>query len=244
MKYFLDTEFIERFHQPKLFGIPFGKPRHVIDLISIGIVCEDGREYGAISNEYRYADASEWVKQNIINPLYSSTVHGDARNDYDETNFHKWFGKSNKQIAQEVIEFTGYHRCPVFPDELMAEDLNIQFYGYYSDYDWVLLCSLFGTMMDLPKGFPMYCRDLKQTQDESESIPHSLAIDLSIVPASEVLECHSRTGLLLKQGVMDLALNGLKDHPGYPKQTDEHNALADARWNKKLFEFLRTLREP
>ena len=47
MKYFLDTEFIEGFHKPL-----FGKKRHFIDLISIGIVCEDGREYYAVSNEF------------------------------------------------------------------------------------------------------------------------------------------------------------------------------------------------
>ena len=40
MKYFIDTEFIERFHKPL-----FGKARHVIDLISIGIYCEDGRSF-------------------------------------------------------------------------------------------------------------------------------------------------------------------------------------------------------
>lgn len=27
----------------------------------------------------------------------------------------------------------------------------------------------------------------------------------------------------------------------YPKQENEHNALADARWNKKLYEFLKQL---
>ena len=27
----------------------------------------------------------------------------------------------------------------------------------------------------------------------------------------------------------------------YPKQTNEHNALADARWNKELYKFLQTL---
>ncbi len=41
-----------------------------------------------------------------------------------------------------------------------------EIYGYYADYDWVLLCSLFGRMIDLPKGFPMYCIDLKQIIDE------------------------------------------------------------------------------
>lgn len=32
--------------------------------------------------------------------------------------------------------------------------------------DWVALCQLFGTMMDLPKGWPMYCRDVKQLCDD------------------------------------------------------------------------------
>lgn len=27
----------------------------------------------------------------------------------------------------------------------------------------------------------------------------------------------------------------------YPKQTNEHNALADARWNFELYKFLKTL---
>jgi len=30
-------------------------------------------------------------------------------------------------------------------------------------------------------------------------------------------------------------------YPNYPKQTNEHNALAAARWNKELYEFLNKL---
>jgi hypothetical protein len=41
-----------------------------------------------------------------------------------------------------------------------------EFWAWYADYDWVALCQLYGTMMDLPKGWPMYCRDFKQTSDE------------------------------------------------------------------------------
>ena len=54
-KYFYDTEFIED-----------GK---TIDLISIGIVCEDGREYYAQSVEFDESKASEWVKENVLNGL-------------------------------------------------------------------------------------------------------------------------------------------------------------------------------
>lgn len=37
-----------------------------------------------------------------------------------------------------------------------------RFWGYYSDYDWVVFCWLFGAMIDLPPCWPMYCLDLKQ----------------------------------------------------------------------------------
>jgi hypothetical protein len=41
-----------------------------------------------------------------------------------------------------------------------------EFWGYYADYDHVILSQLFGTMMDLPNGFPMYTRDIKQWCDQ------------------------------------------------------------------------------
>lgn len=37
-----------------------------------------------------------------------------------------------------------------------------EFWAYYGDYDWVVLCQLYGTMMNLPKGWPMFCMDVKQ----------------------------------------------------------------------------------
>jgi hypothetical protein len=33
----------------------------------------------------------------------------------------------------------------------------------------------------------------------------------------------------------------MKDHPNYPKNTNAHNALSDARWNKELHLFLNNL---
>lgn len=41
-----------------------------------------------------------------------------------------------------------------------------ELWAYYADYDWVVLCQLYGTMMDLPEGWPMYCRDFKQYLDD------------------------------------------------------------------------------
>lgn len=120
MKYFLDTEFIE---------YPCS-----IDLISIGIVAEDGRELYAISNEFDETKASQWVKDNVLSKIHPNTPR-----------FSKF------RINLMVKEF------------VFAIDYeNPEFWGYYADYDWVVFFWLFGTMMKLPKGFPMYCNDIKQ----------------------------------------------------------------------------------
>jgi 3'-5' exoribonuclease-like protein len=59
--------------------------------------------------------------------------------------------KPRSLIRDEIVEFMG--DAP-------------EIWAYYADYDWVALCQLHGTMMDLPKGWPMYCRDLKQLVDQ------------------------------------------------------------------------------
>lgn len=54
-------------------------------------------------------------------------------------------------IAADIKAFAGY---------------KPEFWAYYADYDWVVLCQLFGRMIDLPDTWPMYCRDLKQLCDD------------------------------------------------------------------------------
>lgn len=207
MKYFIDTEFIEGFHKPI-----FGKRRHFIDLISIGIVAEDGREYYAISNEYNYESADEWVRENVITKIYQKQLPPFKQQFMDIKTFHKYIpdGKSNKQIAAEILNFTNPHNA----------NNPHEFYGYFSDYDWVLFCSLFGRMIDLPKGFPMYCIDLKQMMDEKAK---TLCIGFG------------------RGYTFENQLNSIKHHSNFPKQDNEHNALDDAKWNKKLYEFLHKL---
>ena len=150
MKYFLDTEFIE-------------KP-NTIQLISIGIVADDGSAYYAVSSEYKYNDADDWVKENVIDKIHQEFIqsyHGDDRNKILDLvgnkkgksldTFVKKHYKRVKhisQIKQEIIQFIGNDKP--------------EFWGYYADYDWVIFCWIFGKMIDLPRDWPMYCNDLKQ----------------------------------------------------------------------------------
>lgn len=220
MKYFIDTEFIEGFHKPL-----FGKKRHFIDLISIGIVCEDGREMYAISTEFDEKDADTWVKTNVISQLPNRRVSQfDSPSAKEEARRYK----SNEQIKNDIIGFTYPPSISFdgvkawFPDD--RED--IEFYGYYADYDWVVFCSLFGRMIDLPKSFPMYCRDIKQMVDEKYN---------TWLRTSPVID-RARGANITLETYKNLMTRDEK----YPHQTDEHNALADARWNRDFYNFLMT----
>ena len=105
MKYFLDTEFIEGWKKP-ISWLPtignFNKKYHSVQLISVGIVAEDGREYYAVSNEFNHRDASDWVKENVLLPIYQEMIYGDNRNLFNTDDFHKYYGKSNDKIAEEI----------------------------------------------------------------------------------------------------------------------------------------------
>lgn len=252
MKFFLDTEFIEGFKKPIKWLPAIGnwnKPYHSIQLISIGIVAEDGREYYAISNEFNPEDANDWVKQNVLYPImknngYSknlSNLHGFL--EYGKKpikQIQKGLGKSNQQIAAEILFFvldpTGsklkswdgwldefYREMITFEPEQYSEE-RPEFYACFSDYDWVLFCSLFGTMADLPKGFPMYCHDLRQTLEEKAE----LVARTKPTKFDSALQWDSAKTKIVQWQSTD----------AYPKQTNEHNALDDAKWNYELYKFL------
>jgi hypothetical protein len=134
MKYFLDTEFHE--------------DGRTIDLISIGIAAEDGREYYAISEDFNrtYAYGHAWLRENVLPSL---PWDGKLSRLVPDISTGLW--KSRPEIAEDIRAF-----CD--PEKYGKPEI----WAYYADYDWVALCQLFGTMMDLPKGWPMYCRDIKQ----------------------------------------------------------------------------------
>lgn len=152
MRIWFDTEFIE--------------DGRTIDLISIGMVREDGATLYFESDACDLTRASPWVRDNVLPHLRQVRT-------------------PRASIASAVSEFAGE---------------KPEFWAYYADYDWVVLCQLYGTMMQLPSGWPMYCRDVKQLCDS-------------------------------------LGNPALMKH-----ESQEHNALWDALWAKKAWEFLQALK--
>jgi hypothetical protein len=131
------------------------------------------------------------------------------------------YGKSSKQIADEVKEF-----CEAKPigkillsnPPKVQYSSNPEFYGYFSAYDWVCMCQLFGKMINLPEGFPWYCNDLQQ----------------------RIANWTSNKGEIAMRYKGNVITN-IKEHVDYPAKVNAHNALADAKWNKGLHEFLKNI---
>jgi len=121
-RFFYDTEFME---EPGF-----------LQLISIGVVDEQGNEFYACNIDADLGRANVWVQTNVISKL-------PKRRD------KAWL--SHAAIAEKLLEFIN-----------LSNDDPVELWGYYADYDHVLLCWLFGRMIDLPDGMPMFTLDIKQ----------------------------------------------------------------------------------
>ena len=126
------------------FDTEFYEDGNTIELISIGMVME---QEGKVKTFYAETLQSEFLaKQTPF--LEENLLPGLKGGEYV---------KSNDDLANSIIKFVNPN--PKF------DDRSIEFWAYYASYDWVALCQIFGTMMDLPVGWPQYCHDLRQTLD-------------------------------------------------------------------------------
>lgn len=118
--------------------------------------------------EYAFdpARANDWVRENVF-PRMGTPGSGWTR----------------QQVAKRIVAWV----------KDVCGDTKPRFWGYYPSYDWVLLCQHFGTMMQIPHGWPKRPECLMQLAD-------TLAVKKEFFPPQEV----------------------------------EHQALADAKWNRDL----------
>ncbi len=216
--YHIDTEFHVYSQRPKWFGypVPFTKGVPVIDLISIGMVCErTGAKLYCISKEFDLDDAwaDEWLRANVLEGIYLElkAKYEEVAKKAREVNagyapisgstpkrklafLLQEFGMTREEIRNEIELFV----CE--DDYFPQENFKFKPMGWYCDFDWVAFTQLWGgNFKDLPKWCPYYMYDLKQFADEI--------------------------------GIGKINI---------PKE-DAHNALADARWNQQVYHLLKRM---
>lgn len=174
MIYAYDTEFLED-----------GK---TIDLISIGIVCEDGREYYAVNRDapWKRIRKHDWLMANVVPSL--PQPHGDWINQMPKSwpiDFQSPLVKTRQRIAREVRDFLlGGQSLP----ELWAD---------YCAYDHVVLAQLYGPMVNLPEGLPMFTHDLQQEVARTGVTlpPQKDGVHNALADARHVMECLRHLGV-------------------------------------------------
>jgi hypothetical protein len=133
-----------------------------IDLISVGMVAEDGREYCAVNSDANWCAIAkhDWLCENVVPSLplaKCGTLPDLITRASPSRPEHYWFKidessvlvRPKRIIANEVREF-------------ILGVTDPQLWSWYGAYDHVVLCQLWGRMIDLPKGVPMWTNDLKQ----------------------------------------------------------------------------------
>jgi len=137
MRIYYDTEFLEN--------------GRTIKLISIGMVREDGLSL------YRVVGDSElmeqvydhtWLRKNVV-PSLPLLVNSEGDLEWNASHPDWRNVKKPADIATDVRQF-------------ITDTKNPELWAYYGAYDHVALCQLFGTMIKLPHGIPMWTNDLKQ----------------------------------------------------------------------------------
>jgi hypothetical protein len=125
VRYFYDCEFIE--------------DGRTIDLVSIGVVDETGREFYAVSTEFDAARAGAWVREHVLPQLPPPAEQC-------------W--KSRSRIREDLYKF------------LTSRSGNIELWAWYAAYDHVALAQLWGPMPTLPSRIPKFTRDLRQRWED------------------------------------------------------------------------------
>jgi hypothetical protein len=139
VKVWYDTEFLED-----------GK---TIELISIGVVAEDGRELYLVNRDapWKRIKKHDWLMANVVPHL--PQPHGDWILHMPKSwpiNFSDPAVKPKDVIADNVHRF------------LLDKPGDLELWAWYGAYDHVVLAQLFGRMIDLPDGIPMWTNDLRQ----------------------------------------------------------------------------------
>lgn len=134
------------------YDLEFLEDGRTIELISIGIVSETGREYYAVNLDLpvKRIRKHQWLMENVVPSLPKPA--GDWNNHMPRRwlfDYNNHAVKHRDRIAEEVRAF------------LLAEG-KPELWADYGAYDHVALCQLWGPMINLPAGLPMFTHDIEQ----------------------------------------------------------------------------------
>jgi hypothetical protein len=150
-RYFYDCEFLE--------------DGHTIQLISIGIVASDGHEYHAIvgDGDWERVLLSPWLLASVVPQLPLARI--DVLAGYLAGHAGVTLSQVRELVTLDELDPLVKPRALIADevcDFLLDGDGEAELWADHGAYDHVALCQLFGQMIDLPEGVPMFTHDVQQ----------------------------------------------------------------------------------
>lgn len=167
------------------YDFEFAEDGETIIPISVGMVKEHGEPLYIQFLDFVPSDCNDWVQENVLPhllhcPSFESLF--SIANLIDEIFFHR-----ENECKHADCPWMWKNEAATLIRDFVEDPLDTPptFYGWYSAYDHVALCQLYGTMADLPEGWPMLTFDLKQwhlmlgepTLSKQESTVHNALED-------------------------------------------------------------------
>lgn len=137
MKIYYDAEFLE--------------DGCTIDLISIGMIAEDGRELYCINRNAPWdrIRSHEWLMTNVAPAL-------PRLDDPEVTSRGTWMLDDGHRDVYPQFVISELVHC------FIRDTPDPELWAWYAAFDHVALAQLFGPMSDLPAGIPTWTNDLRQ----------------------------------------------------------------------------------
>ena len=236
MNYYIDTEFLEG-KQKERFPINLFRKEtpNTIDLISIGIVSEDDREYYAISKDFNLKEAWNrydlklpeemgdepikvyWIRENVLKPIWKDYLE-NRQSMYEKTYHWELTSEFSYKTMKTIINWIGKTNKQIADEIKQFCSPEIKRYNQFGEYT-----------LSEPKFYAYY--------GDYDWVAFCWLFGKKIdLPNGFPMYC-----IDLKQECDKIPDQPIQNHVSYPKQTNEHNALADAKWNRELNKFLKSL---
>jgi 3' exoribonuclease, RNase T-like len=145
------------------YNTEFLEDGHTIELISIGMVAEDGRELYLVNEAieqqplYDRIRKHTWLMANVVPHLPLRRPHAGEKSHgtiFNDVGFFNLDNCDNRVVSRRYIR-------NAVRDFVLSTDAP-ELWAWYGAHNHVVLAQLFGRMINLPQGFPMWTNDVNQ----------------------------------------------------------------------------------
>lgn len=144
------------------------------DIISMGLVSEDGKELYLEFKGINVAKQDKWIRDNV---LAHTVLYGDAYWGDIVSNVMNYHAGTKEELRGVLLNW-------------LRQFDSVQLVSDVCHFDFVLFIDIFGSAFDLPKNVSPACHDINQDIARTYGVNDAIAFELSREQIIEDMEEH------------------------------------------------------